>query len=101
MVLANTTFVNIFLITGSKMTGLTFVIGPFVLPGFCSGGRSLKPVYIKIITYTVIQYTCNFFKEFFRTVLNHFSCYFIISWYSVVVEFHNNFSDCIKCYFMF
>ena len=46
MVLANTTFVNIFLITGSKMTGLTFVTGPFVLPGFCSGGRSQKPVFI-------------------------------------------------------
>ena len=39
-ILANTRF-DIFLITGLK-----FVTGPFVLPGFCSGARSLnKPVF--------------------------------------------------------
>ena len=41
-IFANTTFDNIFLITGSKMTGLKFVNGPFILPGFCSGARSPK-----------------------------------------------------------
>ena len=30
----------------SKMTGLKFVSGPFVLPGFCSGASSPKPAFI-------------------------------------------------------
>ena len=48
-VLANTTFGNIFLMIGSKITGLKSVTGPFVLPGFCSGARSPKPAFITIL----------------------------------------------------
>ena len=44
------------------MTSLKFVIGPFVLPGFCSGARSLKPV-------TIFQYT--YFKYFDGVLQDH------------------------------
>ena len=101
--LANKTFDNIFLMIGSKITGLKFITTPFVLSGFCSGAESLMPVslYANIITYAVIQYTCKFVMEFFRTILNHFSYYLIIPWYSIVIEIHNTLSNFIKCHFMF
>ena len=47
-ILTNTAFDNIFLITGSKIKGIKFATGPFV-PGFFSGGRSPKPVFISLL----------------------------------------------------
>ena len=90
-ILTNTIFDNICLITSSKMTGLQFATGPFVLPGFCSGTRSPKSVFVSsLLLIELFRILVIFLMEFFRTVINHFSCYFIISWCSVVTEFHNS-----------
>ena len=58
-ILANTFYIS--LITGSKMTSLKFVTGPFVLPGFCSGASSPKPVFISRLLLTQLFKILVFF----------------------------------------
>ena len=65
-ILANTTFDNIFLIIGSKMAGRKSVTGPFVLPGFCSGARISKPVFISRLLHIQLFKYLYFFDLVFQ-----------------------------------